>query len=801
LENYPVLQSHLYSLTSDTHVGAMSKTITTDLNDFFRDVRNKGHLEKSEKYWVVVNAVWSNMKTTHPQTFKTIEPLLDAYRNNTNPVYDVLFGNVQSGKSKAITMIAWYCCYVIGNMIPAILTIDLSCVRTDFMGKAENMRTKDIEPVIKQQFHNYDATAQAKLTDYFCLKMKTHSDTKSSKTTTEPDIGTVFCYLQQKDNIKSLICEYKKHQKTMIVIVDEVQKMYTEKMRKKSDTHEQLMDPETTNHHLMFWLYKKCIDHKIHLLGVTATPVCALTDIDCYPKKVVELGLDAPCEQMEYYGNFMKDEGNSAVVEQKENKMVRLHHHGDDSYSSILKRISKRDHTPQKGETEIKVVLITTERDNLPQETIKEELSAIPHVLSYCFNQTTSKKMTLEDIWNDVETKLNENVCKVGAIVIIGKNSFSAGVSVKPPPPKNKISITIRGMTYVVNGVTDQIYKISDQPSMETTLQAMRLFGWYPTNHQSHLHIVGSLKNREKDIAFMRSIVSTNREIVKQYKTDPRSLRIIVTNVRNFYNGNPYKSESYHFKISTNQSLEHKHKHNQETYIGTTIVKISDAIDMKKISSDIDLTKPFTTYGGNDQYQRKLKTPLKEYLKTMHGINNRFQCPWSVARHDEIIKNCIHPGKGSTWQVNAFLTGEHGAETPINRAVLVIFDLQWEDRLDLVINSEQERHTFKSGENQWITVFSQQQFALEHKYLDLMTERDGKFVRIDELKYDRLLSHFETIMPKIKATKKITSKNKKVGRTIKNPLSGKMITYGLKTFKDLLKTHDYCEDTNTFTLK
>ena len=116
----------------DVKIDTKEITKTVGICEFFHQV--DGIHSLSNHYWIIVHDLWQTFKNRYPNTIKSISPYLVLDK----PGNDLLYGSVQCGKSVAILLISWYCKFFREDIVPVILTINLSLVRDDFIGKASS---------------------------------------------------------------------------------------------------------------------------------------------------------------------------------------------------------------------------------------------------------------------------------------------------------------------------------------------------------------------------------------------------------------------------------------------------------------------------------------------------------------------------------------------------------------------------------------------------------------------------------------------------------------------------------------
>ncbi len=546
--------------------------------------RESAHL--NDDYWNIVDACWNKITESFPKSHGSLQPLLTKIdRREFDSSYDLIYGQVQSGKSRAMMMLMWYSVFIKTDIIPAVLTIKLSSVRDDFIGKMSSKGELNsiVESVILDQFPKFKP-----LISIFQLKgidLQSLKKTRSSRLSH----NEIPVLLQQPHNLKQLVEFYhqtcKDNRKSLLVLIDEIHGMYTDPFKTRILG---LNSSKIVNQSMMYWLHQKAQAKKIALVGITATPARAISDPHLFPAQLHTLTSD-PVREMTYFGKL------SELTERQFDLDPALYHSqgfipvttGPDGQDlvAMLKQIVDRPHVVlNDGAKLVKMVLITVDRyTDYHLDTASELLESTPNLVIKIVNSSktdTGDKQDLESIFKEVASmsassgELAEKLAR-GALVIIGLGCFSAGVSVRPPPGM-KIEFSFDQTSYQVGFLTDQIYRATKPLSaserkqatstltltqsrfLETNIQAMRLFGYYPVQACPTLWLFGdSITEVRCQKKLLQSQLNTNHSLPGQYREKPSSVSsYMTTQPYELFKASPYtKSRSnINYKI---QHLNH----------------------------------------------------------------------------------------------------------------------------------------------------------------------------------------------------------------------------------------------------
>lgn len=110
---------------------------------------------KTIAYWTIVDSIERNIRQKYPETWNSVQSYLQKLDDHSNDArFDLINGDVQSGKSRAIMIVAWICSFRLLDKVPVVLTINLDSVRKDFIGKASPQG--EINKVICDTFKSID---------------------------------------------------------------------------------------------------------------------------------------------------------------------------------------------------------------------------------------------------------------------------------------------------------------------------------------------------------------------------------------------------------------------------------------------------------------------------------------------------------------------------------------------------------------------------------------------------------------------------------------------------------------------
>jgi hypothetical protein len=727
----------------------------------FKSIRGKHGL--SSHYYEVAGKIWQDVITTFPRTFQSLKPCFDYLdAGDIKACYDLIYGKVQSGKSRAMMMLIWYASFIKVDIVPVILTINLGSVRSDFMGKAsaQGEINRCVSDSVNRHFPSHPEWS-----DLFQLKAV---DFKDFRRDSRFQIGKVLVLLQNSANLRELIKFY--HQncrdplRSVMVLIDEVQKMYTVPMEKRLDglTGEDARDLK--NQKMMYWLHEKAKTEKIYLLGVTATPGRSIADVHLYPRQAVQLDSD-PVKDRIYYGKLYGGTGKDFAANQaplSKEGFIQCRPSKDEL--ETIKKIAAAPNQVIGGVRAIKSVLVTVERTKKEHQALQTEIESDlvigQKAVVWIVNSDTDE---VSEQFKELEKKLQTDGdlrrrLATGVLVIIGKGCFSAGVSVRPGPNVN-IAFNYNGSRYQLFGLTDQIYhslqKDGNGCHLEKNIQAMRLFGYYPEGYCPTLWLRADgekpVKEQKKSRSMLIDQLQTNQDLVDRYQRDPRSISSFITRLRfDLYDGSPYKRNlQRNFKIQKVRTRPLDVDHEMETEvlpIGQWLKEAGelDQWEEREPKPWTQIQDFHTRRGDNSRkgdarksdvecFRKVIMNTVKSMGKTIPG--NRFLIPYNQQRYHELLRAVVHP---QAKQINSLLTGPLGPATSLEETQLIIFKEPMKKGDPR--NSDQYKYCYRDGPDSWVVIHpSNAEIELyHHKYLDeidgdLCEEHHESIARLDQM--------------------------------------------------------------------
>ena len=130
----------------------------TSFEEFKTVISGRENAHLNEDYWEIIDACWKQLIESFPKTYQSLKPIFKKIdKREFENSYDLIYGPVQSGKSRAIMMIMWYSIFMKTGIVPTVLTIKLSSVRIDFMSKMSRHGELNsiVESVILDKFAKY----------------------------------------------------------------------------------------------------------------------------------------------------------------------------------------------------------------------------------------------------------------------------------------------------------------------------------------------------------------------------------------------------------------------------------------------------------------------------------------------------------------------------------------------------------------------------------------------------------------------------------------------------------------------
>jgi len=673
------------------------------MTDKFRDRRDpRGY---STEYYEIINEIENGIKQKYPNTFESISPIIQKYVQNTTGGLDLLHGLVQSGKSPAIIIIMWLL-NIKYDIHTLFLTKKLGSIREDFVDKLKNgfLNTIIDTVCIARKLTSIQ-------TNYFKLTPKILSD--RDKTC---ERGYIPILLMEPHNYKELVGYYFRTFKDTrsapcVALIDEVHELYTD--LEEFVVNKGLIRGKKSNRHILHWLINKAQAFKCQVLGITATPYRAMSsDPICCPREIYNLNTDQPFPGAKYYGYNIK---------QEKIQNITIHQYSGDEmsdYLDLIETILLQERRRVCEKKEILVICVMIEAENGPQEQLYHAINEKFDDLVYCktFHQGKSSEINcelLDSFFNS--NNLTAKICESGALILIGKNRMSAGITVKPSL-KSSCTATFDNIEYSVYGITDQIM---DGPShAQASMQLMRIFGWYPENHASRLWVPEGheciydtelirIDNQFRDnfdpligynsVAEIISSTPLLKRICGSGSEDP----YIVANRYGFKHKlmNAKPADGIELKTKIIHAYQLKIDHPKWASVGKTT--LSDFRESRKPTRN-----------------------KKEHMELHKEVVNSIPAGYSTEklligcdkeRIKQIYTAAVSPkehGSGNNWQVNSILTGSKGHLTPLNELVLIVFEKNWEEREKMV---DGQTFYFYTGFGYMVITQSK---IFKHKYIE-----------------------------------------------------------------------------------
>ncbi len=683
------------------------------MTDRFKNVTNpSGH---SNEFHQMVSEIESEFRRKYPRTYQSVIDLLERYLNQKLTGYDLLYGLVQEGKSLAINIAIWLLTFKHFNR-PVYLTKNLGSIRSDIIMKFEQ---SGLIEIISNVCQNHQCSVED--TKYFSIKPYEYQNQKSIKSTW----GYVPILILNSTNYKALSAfhrqVYHEPNAKIVYLIDEVHLMYAD--FKSFIQNRGLRRNKLSSRHIMHWLFNKAKQQKCTIIGVTATPYRAMTcDPICRPRSVTELLTDPPFKDAVYYGYNRKQEH---IVN------INVDVYEPDQIIQSIEKCLSRPRGQINGCIEVPLICLTTERDNLEQNKlntiIMEHFGNRVHSQTFHQdnNQYPHNAKTLKDYFQSYH--LTFQVCQNGGFILIGKARLDTGVTIKPEI-NDVCQQTYAGIKYQIFGITDQFVETTDSSSIQSLMQLMRLFGWYPRGHQSNLW-VSSLDHVS---LFKTGLIRVDNQFFNQYdgSIGARSIKkvIIGSKVCKHVCGgdndeDPYKTE-HQFKtesiIIANLPIDRHHLIELKTRIHKPTI---DSKIIEKIAKDLTISNPkLKDLKVNPNLYKLLR---KEYEKlditkttlTNDDINKaHIFCAYDDVRKNHIFEACVRPHKDrSNWQINGIVWGNHGIETELKDIWLIMFEQKHAERKTYWDSSNAEKTFYFDCGNGYITINQSKTF--EHKYL------------------------------------------------------------------------------------
>lgn len=658
-------------------------------------------------YSHTASELWSELQNRFPRTCGSIKEPINELDNCQKLKFELIYGDVQSGKSRAILLLSWYSCFINQCIIPVVLTINLSVVRDDFSAKASEYG--EINQIVSDYLYTKykDHPNYTEIKNYFKLSTITYHDIKDS----EPDIkpGQILVLLQEQHNIVQLVKYWHNINKSkkykLVVLIDELHKMYT--------SHQKF---GVNNISLLNWLVDQCHHDQLYLLGITATPGRSIVNTENYPNKIYKLESDPICGTV-YYG----------IDKIHVSDLIDL------NLVSTIDHILKQKHQTIGNQHVIKQILITIDKSKAGHYRIRDQLESSfdNQLLIYVINNDTDK---LHECYLDIYNNLkNPNICQKlvnGAIVIIGQTCLSAGVSVKPPPGIS-IELTQNRKQYKLFGITDQVYDpfaTSKPKSMENNIQAMRLLGCYPIGYKLTLWTKSAV-----DYELLSEQFRINHLLVNSYDTSPISIKYYTSHMGfKLFVDDPYVYNSvdkHQHAVYTNNTQQFDHMFKTIILpVGKWLQLDSFFKSSESIANNINSHTTLHELHNDFKSQHILKNAIVDSIKNHfdsfssieNQINTHFDAPYSDERYNSIITASAHPHSNDDNLVNCYLTGDLQHYTNVEDLNLVVFTESAESRKK--ITKPSDTVCFQENTNKFVYVYGRNSslFVFEHSNINFI---------------------------------------------------------------------------------
>lgn len=653
--------------------------------------------EQTVIYKKFVASVIIKFGQNYPETIKSLEKIISDLEWNVLD-YDILYGLVQSGKSLAIAFLLWLITYKYRRQA-IFMTKNLCSIREDILYKLTNGDSainKIITEVLSDPvFQKFDENAR----QYFIPKVVELKDMKMG-TNFEPRQIPVF--IMNKANYSALVKCVKNaeiEKREIVFIIDEYHAWFTEQMKFLKENGV----TKISGLAMLHWLHQKRKDHQHSILGVTATPFRIMADSQLFPRQdqISWLKNDRPFENAYYYGFINNGNPYFRQIE------IEVYDESEIKSNYVIDVLEKiLDERETYGE-QCPFVLIPVEYMNKCQVELKEDIDLyFENQLVYVdvFNQNAETE--LKGFFDKIHELPNLDEYKKGGIfVMIAKRTVDTGVTVK--------STNKEQLKYLF-GITDQI--MPKFKYLEHDIQALRICGWYPSQHQSRIWVP-----RSQEHLFMTSIWELTDHIMKIYDGHPNSitnLKVPMGEIKNLLGSKTTDIYKYQNPGGILKPELTNVKPEGIEYLDTIVTKVGSRAGKYANSKISDLYNH-----AKEQHElRRLLDPSTQ--------RNRLLIGYKTDRHHEILRTCFQPSMTNThWQVNAFLYGPDGPNTLVRDCYVVKFVKEWHERTtmkdilncytsDAVINGL----AFKIFDDRWV-VCRITQASLQHKYLDKVNNK------------------------------------------------------------------------------
>jgi hypothetical protein len=665
--------------------------------DYYHQV--DGVKNKTEEYWNIVNKIWSKLCEKYVNSTTSLEKCFKNMEEFEKFMYDVIYGDVQSGKSLAIMLLGWYSWYKMIDIVPIIITKVRTVVADDFSNKASDNGkvNKVIKSVINECYGKRGETFKNDVYEFFKLKAYVREDIRKSLPVLK--MGDILILLMNHAHFKDCVRYFNMNcvqNKRTLIMIDEVHEMYTvhHKNRKTGLTKEQLSGLK--NQKMMYWLYEEWKQKKIYLVGISATLGRAIVDRDIHPTTVYKLTSDVES------GNKYRS------LDKIQRKILSDSDFKPETIVETLKEIKSIPHFTYNGKKYIKCVLINTEYLNDGQEQLKKRLEKECEMIVRVINQTNeSIHETFENLKSSDYSKLVN-----GGLVLIGCKMFEAAVSVKPSVGTD-VKFDYKGESYELFGLTDMIFKSSK--NLENNIQRMRLFGIYPGRY------ILRLWSTEETFELLKEQMRVNKELVERYDKGPKSIESYMTSIKfDLFGDTPYKNKSWTLKWREQMEEVEGIKLNTRIY--------------KKVLTEEQIKE----FNGNGFYKISdffKKTIERNKLKNMIKSNLKielkdFQLPYSEKRYVELMRDIVRNEQKNEWRIQNMFTGKQGHNSKLEDCYVIQFD-PVEKR---PVYNEKQNYYYNVGDGYVVYHKKENNNEYTHQYLDDEVEyNDNHMDSIDNL--------------------------------------------------------------------
>ena len=661
-------------------------------------------------YRLVIDDVMARLMVAKPKTMQTVNHILSKLRSGDESWYGLMVGEIQSGKTPAQMILIWVFSRhyeFLGHV--CFVTKCLDSIRRDVMGKFKSDLIN--QHIVAACSTHCSDMSPAKVLSTFGLSYHIYTD-HTTALLGKP--GLVELMLMQKDNYTHIREWFKlnglKSAAPVLFLMDEVHELYTGTLDLLPDNGLTTIYGHTTS--MLHWFKRqmtksKTSGRRCYMIGVTATPYSPMTaDPICWPTEIFRLETDAPATGLTYYG--YKDYVLSGI-------QFQTYSAGLVDMEAIAAIMGRPRNCLNNGNKEITLICITLYSYNEMHREIADIIKGVygDRVVPLVFNQTN--KTSLEAWFKP--SMLTKEVCEAGALIIIGKACMAAGITVKPIKP---MMATWEGVTYQVTGITDQ-FMPATKINVTTTMQLMRILGWYPDGHQATLW----LSSDELHGVYRYDMGSITRQFMELYdpKVGPISVKHInVTSkgyIRSFYENSPYRVRRSGTALRVDKYKPVQGQQGQmlmETdYLKLSEGSLKDMADMRLM--DVTQAKMivlralcgFTRYiGGKNGDYLHIATDESSYKAVMTGA--AFPKPKSSSNVNK---------------VNGFLWGANGVETKLKDCYLVKFKESWLKRT---------QGAYQTPDNMWIYIVNHKEFThnliMEYESVDGYSDTHHTILRI-----------------------------------------------------------------------